>query len=206
LVSQAGPRRRKAGVRREGKHWVLHVTPEAVRSRRTKRGTWCCTGKSSNGFPEFCEKSKEGYLFIDPKPDELGVGNAVKTARNKVNTFVREVVKDPHVDPSHGWRHRFKTVGIEQEVEMRVLDAIQGHAPRNAALVIRQGTSLAKRPEHSARRNMSRCRPNISVIRFKTKPPPLLRLPNKTISPSFTPIGTTVVADSASRIGRGWPN
>ena len=57
----------------------------------------------------------------------------MKTARNKVSTFVREVVKDRNVDPSHGWRHRFKTVGIEQEVAMRVLDAIQGHAPRNAS-------------------------------------------------------------------------
>ena len=27
----------------------------------------------------------------------------LKTARNKVNMFVREVVPDPHVDPSHGW-------------------------------------------------------------------------------------------------------
>jgi hypothetical protein len=51
----------------------------------------------------------------------------VKTARNKVNMFVREVVPDPHVDPSHGWRHRFKTVGIDEQIEMRVLDAIQGH-------------------------------------------------------------------------------
>jgi site-specific recombinase XerD len=47
--------------------------------------------------------------------------------------FVREVVPDPNVDPSHGWRHRFKTVGIEEGIEMRVLDAIQGHAPRNTS-------------------------------------------------------------------------
>ncbi|WP_245471529.1 hypothetical protein [Bradyrhizobium genosp. SA-3] len=79
---------------------------------------------------EFYEKSKGGYLFIEPKAGELGVRNAVKTTRNKVNAFVREV-KDKNVDPSHGWRHRFKTVGIDQGVEMRVLDAIQGHAPRN---------------------------------------------------------------------------
>ena len=78
-------------------------------------------------------RSPRPAKFIDPKPGELGVRNAVKTARNKVNTFVREVVTDPYVDPSHGWRHRFKTVGIEQEVAMRVLDAIQGHTSRNAS-------------------------------------------------------------------------
>lgn len=81
----------------------------------------------------FLEKSKGGYLFIDPKAGELGVRNAVKTPRNKVNEFVREMVRDKNVDPSHGWRHRFKTVGIDQSVEMRVLDAIQGHAPRNVS-------------------------------------------------------------------------
>lgn len=46
------------------------------------------------GFLAFYEKSKGGYLFIDPKAGELGVRNAVKTARNTVNEFVREVVKD----------------------------------------------------------------------------------------------------------------
>ena len=30
-------------------------------------------------------------------------------------------------------RHRFKTVGMEAGIPTRVLDAIQGHAPRTAA-------------------------------------------------------------------------
>ena len=85
------------------------------------------------GFIKFMEAAKPGYVFITPKAGELGVRNAVKTARNKVNAFVREVVKDRNVDPSHGWRHRFKTVGLEQGVEMRVVDAIQGHAPRSVS-------------------------------------------------------------------------
>lgn len=34
------------------------------------------------------------------------------------------------IHPNHGWRHRFKTVGIEAGVEVRVLDAICGHAAR----------------------------------------------------------------------------
>jgi hypothetical protein len=68
----------------------------------------------------------------------------VKPARNKVNTFVREVVPDPHVDPSHGWRHRFKTVGIDEAVEMRVLDAIHGHAPRNISEGYGEATIKAK--------------------------------------------------------------
>lgn len=125
---------RKADVRREGKHWVVHVTPEAGAVKTDEaRDVVLHRQVIDEGFPEFYAKSKSGYLFMDPKAGELGVRNAVKTARNKVNTFVREVVKDPNVKPSHGWRHRFKTVGIEQEVAMRVLDAIQGHAPRNVS-------------------------------------------------------------------------
>lgn len=125
---------RKEDLRREGKLWVLHVTPEAGPVKTDEaRDVVLHRQIIEEGFLAFFEKSNGGYLFIEPKVGELGVRNAVKTARNKVNEFVREVVKDKNVDPSHGWRHRFKTVGIEQGVEMRVLDAIQGHAPRNVS-------------------------------------------------------------------------
>ena len=43
------------------------------------------------------------------------------------------MVTDPNVAPLHGLRHRFKTVGMEAGIPTRVLDAIQGHAPRTAA-------------------------------------------------------------------------
>ncbi|MGY2902170.1 tyrosine-type recombinase/integrase [Bradyrhizobium sp. URHC0002] len=149
---------RKADVRREGKHWVVHVTPEAGPVKTDEaRDVVLHRQVIEMGFPEFYERSKGGYLFIDPKAGELGVRNAVKTARNKVNAFVREVVKDPNVDPSHGWRHRFKTVGIEQEVAMRVLDAIQGHASRNASedygdvTIKAKANAIAKFPSIDAR-------------------------------------------------------
>ena len=123
---------RKQDVRREGKHWVVCITPEAGPVKTDEaREVVLHRQIVESGFLEFVKTSSTGYLFVSPRDDELGVRNAVKTARNKVNMFVREVVPDPHVDPSHGWRHRFKTVGIEEGVEMRVLDAIQGHAPRN---------------------------------------------------------------------------
>lgn len=125
---------RKQDVRREGAHWVVRVTPEAGPVKTDEaRDVVLHQQIIEAGFPKFYEASKPGYLFISPKAGELGVRRALKTARNKVNAFVREVVKDPNVDPSHGWRHRFKTIGIEQEVAMRVLDALQGHAPRNAS-------------------------------------------------------------------------
>src|ERR1700740_2436108 len=48
---------------------------------------------------------------------------------------VRTVVADKDAAPSQAWRHRFKTTGIEAGIEAgiehRILDAIQGHRPRN---------------------------------------------------------------------------
>jgi len=59
----------------------------------------------------------------------LGPLQAVK---NRLGEFARETVTDPNVAPNHGWRHRFKTVGLEAGMGERVIDAIQGHAPRTA--------------------------------------------------------------------------
>ncbi len=42
-------------------------------------------------------------------------------------------MSDPNVAPNHGWRHRFKTVGMEAGIPNRILDAIQGQAPRSVA-------------------------------------------------------------------------
>lgn len=42
-------------------------------------------------------------------------------------------MQDPNVAPNHGWRHRFKTIGMEAGIPPRILDAIQGHAPRTVA-------------------------------------------------------------------------
>ena len=39
--------------------------------------------------------------------------------------------KTPRV-AMHGFRHRFKTIGLEAGISTRVLDAIQGHAARTA--------------------------------------------------------------------------
>jgi hypothetical protein len=53
--------------------------------------------------------------------------------KNRLAEFARGIIKDRNVAPNHGWRHRFKTVGMEAGIPTRVLDALQGHAPRTAA-------------------------------------------------------------------------
>jgi integrase len=136
---------RKQDVRQDGKHWVIHVTPEAGPVKTDEaRDVVLHRQVIEIGFLDFHQAASSEYLFISPGKGELDVRNAVKTARNKVNMFVREVAPDRNVDPSHGWRHRFKTVGIDEGVEMRVLDAIQGHASRNISETYGEVTIRAK--------------------------------------------------------------
>ena len=83
------------------------------------------------GFPEFVQSAPEGHLFLQPSAtgDVLG---PLRSLKSRLAEFSRTIVKDPNVAPMHGWRHRFKTVGMEAGVSTRILDAIQGHAARTA--------------------------------------------------------------------------
>ena len=74
-------------------------------------------------------QSTAGHLFL-----KVGAGEDFRgrwqALKNRLQEFARTVVSDPAVQPNHGWRHAFKTIGLEAGIEGRVLDAIQGHAPR----------------------------------------------------------------------------
>src|SRR6185295_1925754 len=76
--------------------------------------------------------SSGGPLFLTPAAtgDVLGPLQGLK---NRLAEFARAVVSDPHVAPNYGWRHRFKTVGMEAGIPPRILAAIQGQAPRSVA-------------------------------------------------------------------------
>ena len=82
------------------------------------------------GFPAFVQGAGEGHLFLTPAKDGDVLG-PLQGVKNRLAEFAREVVTDPRVAPNHGWRHRFKTVGLEASIDHRILDAIQGHAPRS---------------------------------------------------------------------------
>jgi hypothetical protein len=73
-----------------------------------------------------------GHLFLRPTEDGNVLG-PLQGLKNRLAEFARAVVPDRNVKPNHGWRHRFKTVGVEVEISDRILDAIQGHAPRSVA-------------------------------------------------------------------------
>ena len=86
------------------------------------------------GFLDFVARAGEGAaLFYDIHKPRRGVQHPAKHVANRVSAWVRSLDLFPsEIDPSHGWRHRFKTVGREEEISDRVLDAMQGHAGRTA--------------------------------------------------------------------------
>tara|TARA_R110002020_G_scaffold37830_25_gene114145 strand:+ start:10732 stop:11043 length:312 start_codon:yes stop_codon:yes gene_type:complete len=49
--------------------------------------------------------------------------------KNRIAEFARQVVADTHVQPTHAWRRRFKTVCRKVGIDRNVRDAIQGHEP-----------------------------------------------------------------------------
>jgi integrase len=123
---------RRQDVTKEGDHWVLLLTPEAGTIKTNEaRKVVLHPHLVELGFPAFGEAAQPGHLFLKPAKsgDVLGPLQGLK---NRLSEFVRTVISDPNVAPMHGFRHRFKTVGMDCGIPTRILDAIQGHAARTA--------------------------------------------------------------------------
>lgn len=123
---------RKQDLRRQGEYWLITITPEAGTVKTNEaREVVLHSHLIEQGFPEFVAKAPPGHLFLKPAADGDVLG-PLQGVKNRLSEFGRTIVSDPNVAPNHGWRHRFKTVGIEAGMGERVVDAIQGHAPRTA--------------------------------------------------------------------------
>lgn len=124
---------RKQDVRREDGHWIIHITPEAGTVKTDEaRDVVLHAQLVELGFPAFVTAAPNGHLFLRPAKDGDVRGPWIGV-KNRLREFARTIVKDPHVAPNHGWRHRFKTIGREAGIDARILDAIQGQAPRTVA-------------------------------------------------------------------------
>lgn len=119
---------RKKDLRHEHGQWVLWITPEAGTVKTNEaRPVVLHPHLVELGFPAFVASSGEGHLFLTPAADGT-VQGPWRGIKNRITEFARTVVTDPNVAPNHGWRHRFKTTGLEVGMSPRVLDDIQGHA------------------------------------------------------------------------------
>ncbi len=124
---------RKQDVTRESGHWVIRVTPEAGTVKTNEaRKIVLHPQIIEQGFVEFVASASNGHLFLKVGKDGDVLG-PLQGVKNRLAEFARAIVTDPNVAPNHGWRHRFKTVGMEAGIAPRILDAIQGQAARSVA-------------------------------------------------------------------------
>lgn len=122
---------RKRDVRLEGENWIITITPEAgTVKNKERRDVPLHPHLVELGFRDFLREAPDGYLFF-AATDTSGesIRGRWQGAKNRIREFAREAVNDPQVAPSHGWRHRFKTIALEAGIQERVIDAICGHAP-----------------------------------------------------------------------------
>ena len=124
---------RKQDIRREGDIPVLRITPDAG---TVKTGAYRDVPIHPQlvelGFLDFVASAGEGPLFYRSTKVKDAV-TAARTVSGRVSNWLQSIGVIPEgVSPTHGWRHRFKTVGWELGISDRVLDAIQGHASRTA--------------------------------------------------------------------------
>jgi hypothetical protein len=92
------------------------------------------------GFLDWVKGMPDGPLFY-ARSSSYAVGGGggegyklplSKKRAEQLAKWVRDVagVTDPHVQPNHAWRHRFKTEARRINMPPDVRDYIQGHKPR----------------------------------------------------------------------------
>lgn len=124
---------RKQDVSKRGDVWVIRITPEAGTVKTNEaREVPLHQQVIDLGFPVFVQEAASGHLFLKVDPSD-NVRGALRGLKNRLAEFGRTFVSDPNVAPNHGWRHRFKTIGMEAGIPPRILDAIQGQAARTVA-------------------------------------------------------------------------
>jgi hypothetical protein len=108
---------------------MIFITPEAG---TTKSGDarWVPVHPvlERQGFLAFVEGARSGPLFTG----ESRGGKTPPSERvgQHIATWVRSLgITDRDLQPSHGWRHRFKTLGRTADVRDDAMRYMQGHAP-----------------------------------------------------------------------------
>ena len=126
---------RKQDIRQEGGIWLIRISPDAgtVKSRQY-RDVPIHTQLVDLGFLDFVAAAPHDQLFFPPNRKRAAGVLPGRSVGNRIGDWLRDSGLAPEgVSPTHGWRHRFKTVCRDLGIDPRVADAIQGHASRSAA-------------------------------------------------------------------------
>lgn len=120
---------RKQDVRREEGAWIIRLTPEAGGIKTNEfRDVPMHEDLVKTGFVAFVKEAADGPLFFNAAK-RGAISGPIEGVYSRLRQFIRTVVPDRNVQPSHAWRYTFKTRGLEADIERLVLDAICGHAP-----------------------------------------------------------------------------
>jgi integrase len=108
---------------------VLRITPEAGTVKgKELRVVPIHEHLVALGLETFVKSAKAGYLFVAVPKGQTLTATMANQQRENLRRHIRKVVSDPNVAPNHGWRHTFKTMGRDVDIQEKVLDAICGHS------------------------------------------------------------------------------
>ncbi len=123
---------RKSDVRMEDGVWAMHLTPMAG-ELKTNQQRWVPIHEHliELGFLAWVEAQAFERLFYRERPEGAPSRRSppYQSVYNRFREWVREHVPDPDVQPCHGWRHTFKSLARDYDMNSETVDVIQGHSP-----------------------------------------------------------------------------
>lgn len=123
-------------VKQEGGIWYLdiRVAPDAasIKEEVSERQVPVHPTLIEDGFLDFVKSRGDGPLFYSRSSGDPTKKHASKGVTNHVGTWIRSNgFTDPRKAPSHAIRHWFKTEAGRVGIDSRLIDKMQGHAPRS---------------------------------------------------------------------------
>ncbi|WP_421952199.1 phage integrase N-terminal SAM-like domain-containing protein [Pelagibacterium sp.] len=127
---------RGTDVFQQAGRWVLRITPEGTVTVKTgtARTVPLHPHLVDMGFPQLAQAAGKDFMFLAPRDDtEAALRGAWRTLKNRITTFIREVVTDRRLQPSHAWRHRMETKARTLGWREDVTNSITGHVTPGVA-------------------------------------------------------------------------
>ncbi len=112
--------------------WLIRITGEAgsIKNENSERLVPLHKALLNEGFLDFAKRLPSGPLFNDLKPDRFG--NRGGTGTKIIGRWIRKLgITDARISPNHSWRHRFKTVCRQHEVDLDIAEALTGHGRKS---------------------------------------------------------------------------
>lgn len=118
------------------KAWCMRLTPEDGSMKNGKyRIVPLHPQVLEQGFLDYVELRRDKPLFYEP-----GLARKADTHHRQADkvgerlaAWVRDLKIDKRVQPNHGWRHRFESIGRSLQLRKDIIDYIAGHVASDVA-------------------------------------------------------------------------